>query len=385
MNNATHKQNFVFISYNHRDLQWAKWLQKSLEWYRLPDNVPNEASGSHFIRPVFRDRDSLTSGVLNDELRRHLEASRYLVVICSPNAAQSAWVSQEVQAFIDMGRLDRIVPFIIDGKPQDYRHADPSQPLAGECFPLAIRQWNTDHPDRSLLGIAVRDEGKSNRHKAFIRLVAHLLGVRFDTLWQRFKRRSRRLLALAVMLSLVVLSLIYWFVIPVHLTIRINDQPSQLPAMGRGTLTVDGIDYAVTNPDTSIVIGALPGDARLSQVEVRFHAERFYADVRESHRLGWGIRQHFDVQLHRDSTFAVFAGTVYDGAYADFDRHPLSDAQVQVGRHTTTTDANGHFRIDLPFDEQAVTQPISISKPNYQPFHREDESPSRELTYILER
>ena len=28
--------NFVFISYSHKDVKWAKWLQRKLEWYRLP-------------------------------------------------------------------------------------------------------------------------------------------------------------------------------------------------------------------------------------------------------------------------------------------------------------------------------------------------------------
>ena len=72
----------MFISYNHKDVKWAQWLQKKLEWYRLPTEIHNEFSDSRYIRPVFRDRDTLTSGVLNDELRNHLEASQYLVVLC---------------------------------------------------------------------------------------------------------------------------------------------------------------------------------------------------------------------------------------------------------------------------------------------------------------
>ena len=60
-------QNFVFISYNHKDVKWAQWLQKKLEWYRLPTEAHNEFSDSRYIRPVFRDRDNLTleQGVLN--------------------------------------------------------------------------------------------------------------------------------------------------------------------------------------------------------------------------------------------------------------------------------------------------------------------------------
>ena len=88
--------NFVFISYSHKDVKWAKWLQRKLEWYRLPTEAHNELSDSRYIRPVFRDRDTLTSGILNDSLRAHLEASRYLVVICSPNSVKSEWVNNEI-------------------------------------------------------------------------------------------------------------------------------------------------------------------------------------------------------------------------------------------------------------------------------------------------
>ena len=133
----------------------------------MPTEARNEFSGSGYIRPVFRDRDTLTAGVLNDELRSHLEASKYLVVICSPHSAQSQWVSDEVKAFIEMGRLDRIVPFIIEGSPKNYDVADFRQPLMGECFPLALRQWNSEHPDRNLLGIAVTDDGIYRPRESF--------------------------------------------------------------------------------------------------------------------------------------------------------------------------------------------------------------------------
>ena len=142
------KQNYAFISYNRHDVKWAKWLRRKLEWYRLPSEIHNEFEDSRYIRPVFRDRDELTSGVLNDELRQRLEASKYLIVICSPHAALSQWVSDEVQAFIDMGRLEYIIPFIVEGDETS--------------FPTSLKTWNEKHSDRTLLGIAVNDDGEAN-------------------------------------------------------------------------------------------------------------------------------------------------------------------------------------------------------------------------------
>lgn len=379
------KQNYVFISYNHEDVKWAKWVQRRLEWYRLPTEARNELSGSGYIRPVFRDRDTLTAGVLNDELRSHLEASKYLVVICSPHSAQSQWVSDEVKEFIEMGRLDKIVPFIIEGSPQNYQDGDFRQPLMGECFPLALRQWNTEHPERNLLGIAVTDDEETNREKAFIRLVAHLLGIDFDILWQRHKRYMRWFIATISSSIVIALLLIYWFMIPVKVHVTINDEPSSLPGMERGTLTALGSEYSFVKPDTTITLSSLPGYYRLKRVPLSFHAERFYTDETETLHVGLGISQDVTIQLHRDSTFAVFAGTVYDGDEEDYATHPIAGATVSIGRHVAMTDGKGGFRIVIPLEEQEETKSIEIAKEGYLPYLREDELPNPDLRYLLHR
>jgi hypothetical protein len=385
INFTTPKKNYVFISYNHKDVVWAKRLQKRLEWYRLPDEINNEFTDSRYIRPVFRDRDTLTSGVLNEELRNHLEASQYLLVVCSPNAAQSDWVSEEIKAFIEMGRVDKIIPFIIEGSPKDYSQSDIRQPLMGECFPLALRQWNAEHPDKRLLGISVTDDGKTNHQKAFIRLVAFLLGLEFDTLWHRHRRYMRRLITLLSVLAVVVLVLIYWFVIPVRVSVTLNDQSSALPDMEQGILTFNDSEYPFSRPDTTIDLGSLPGYFRLRKMPIRFHAARFYEPEEQLLPITIGVNQHFTMQLHRDSTFAVFEGHVYDGDFDDFESKPLAGAVVKIGEYEVTTDAEGDFRIVFPLDEQSETKPIDIQLDGYQPYYREDESPNSELKYLLHR
>ena len=381
----TPTKNFVFISYNHQNVKWAKWLQQKLEGYRLPAEIHNEFEDSRYLRPVFRDRDTLSAGVLNDELRTHLENSKFLVVLCSPHAAQSPWVSDEVQAFLNMGRLEQIVPFIVEGSPQDYSHADTAQPLMGECFPKALREWNAQHPDKNLLGIAVTDDGKTDRQKAFIRLVSHLLGVSFDTLWQRHKRRVRRIAVGVAALAVAALLLAYWFMIPVRMDVTLLDEPSRLPGMEQGVLTVNGSEYSISHPDTTLRINALPGYFRTRRIPLHFQADRFYEEVESTLKVGMGVRQHEIVQLHRDGTFAVFAGTVYDGDTDDFGSHPVSGANVSVGGRNATTDAEGRFQIELPLDEQAEALPLAIEAQGYGRIYREDEIPGGNLTYLLHR
>ena len=112
-NSATY-QNFAFISYSHRDMGVAKWLQKRLERFKLPTEIHNEIDAkSRYLRPVFRDQSDLNTGILGDELRKNLEESKFLILICSKNSAQSQWVSDEAKAFtlpLEMQRIEQSIP-----------------------------------------------------------------------------------------------------------------------------------------------------------------------------------------------------------------------------------------------------------------------------------
>lgn len=145
------------------------------------------------IRPVFRDKTDLGAGVLSESLRRELELSKYLIVVCSPAAARSEWVNREIGSFIEMGRADSIIPFVVGGVPH-------SLDAATECLPPVLRG-----PERELLGISVSEIG---RERAFIKVVARILELRFDVLWNRHRRLlvRRRLWAagaLAVLLCVL--------------------------------------------------------------------------------------------------------------------------------------------------------------------------------------
>lgn len=87
----------AFISYKREDERWAKWLQNRLEHYKLPLSVRrSDPTLPEKIRPVFRDTTDLSGGLLEQAIQQALDSSKYLIVICSPRAAQSPWVCKEV-------------------------------------------------------------------------------------------------------------------------------------------------------------------------------------------------------------------------------------------------------------------------------------------------
>lgn len=175
---------YAFISYKREDEKWAKWLQKKLEYYRIPLSVrQNDIRIPKKIRPVFKDTTDLTPGILTEEIRKALETSNYLIVICSPRSANSVWVSKEVKYFIEQGKTDHIIPFIIEGTPNA---EDPEK----ECYPEELR--NLPKEDQ-ILGVNIKEMG---REAASIKVVAKMFGLRFDTLWQRYKKRRHLIILL---------------------------------------------------------------------------------------------------------------------------------------------------------------------------------------------
>lgn len=370
------KQNFAFISYNHKDVKYAKWLQKKLENYKLPAEIHNEFEDSRFIRPVFRDQTDLNTGVLANVLRDQLEASKFLIVLCSPNSAKSQWVSNEVKTFIEWGRLDQIIPVIVEGQPNCY---NPDL----ECFPEYLRTYTKEHPEAELLGVSLEEVGKE---KAFIRIVSRMLDVSFDTLWKRYERQKRIRMIECIVSSLLILSALYWFAIPYQLRVNISDAKHQLPVSFNdegniGMLTVNGVDYALKSLDTTVQVRKLPGYYRLKTIDVDFKATYFYESLHKSVKLGAGMSSETDLQLERDNTFACLAGKILDAETLQ----PLQGVLVIVdgGVFSATTAADGTFSISIPLEQQTECKDIQLSCPGYKADEWPEEAVSDQLEFKL--
>lgn len=366
MENEIVKKKYAFISYNHCDVKMAKWLHRKLESYRLPAEIHNEFENSRYLRPVFRDQEDLNTGILGDELRKHLEESKYLIVICSPNSAKSTWVSNEVKAFIEWGRLEYIIPFIIDGIPN----------CGGdnECFPFSLCQYINEHSDQELLGVNIREVGCE---KAFVRVVSRMLGVSFDELWKRHEReRRKRIIAWGVGTPIVA-SILYYFAIPVSLDIRVVDDNHRLPIPTDAVLVVANAEHPLHCLDTTITINNILGYYRGRTVPIRF-SSTYYMQIDSEINLGLGVKNTKALKIVRDSSFAIYAGVV-----VDFGGVPIEQAMVQVGDSITYTDNKGFFRLVFNVEEQSEYKRIRIEKTGKKAITRDDECPSNNLKYIM--
>jgi len=193
----------AFISYSHGDRHWGAWLQRALESYRVPRRLVGSESVFGPIparlAPVFRDREDLSSAAdLSASVKQSLESSESLVVICSPTAAASEWVSEEISYFQGLGRHDRVFALIVEGDPQA---EDPAQ----RCFPRALTV-NPDGTPREPLAADAR-KWADGKLLAKLKLIAGILGIRLDELRRRDMQRRQRLWMLstgaAIAISLV--------------------------------------------------------------------------------------------------------------------------------------------------------------------------------------
>jgi tetratricopeptide (TPR) repeat protein len=142
------------------------------------------------LAPVFRDREDLSSASdLSISVREALESSESLVVICSPTAAASEWVNEEISYFQGLGRHDRVFALIVDGDPQA---EDPQQ----RCFPRALTV-NPDGTPREPLAADAR-KWADGKLLAKLKIIAGILGMRLDDLRRREMQRRQRLWMLSM-------------------------------------------------------------------------------------------------------------------------------------------------------------------------------------------
>jgi tetratricopeptide (TPR) repeat protein len=173
---------YAFISYKRggADEKWACRLQRELERCRIPvDDMPKDSrrvDGVSLPRRLraFRDKlDVESHSRLGQHLSGNLDASRFLIVICSRRSAESPYVDAEVRHFVETGRGENIIPFFIEEQPNGHGFFHPPS-IAAEIKGVSAEEGDEE---------------------AFIHLLSRLLRVNRENLFHAHLRASRRRMA----------------------------------------------------------------------------------------------------------------------------------------------------------------------------------------------
>jgi tetratricopeptide (TPR) repeat protein len=318
----------AFLSYSHRDAKWADWLHKTLESYRPPKILVGTTTARgpvpKRLTPIFRDREELASAtdlgaVINDALQQ----SACQIVVCSPQAAKSHWVNEEIIAFKRLGGEDRIFCLIVAGEPNA---TDQPAAVEEECFPPALRyRLGTDGllSDARTEPIAADARpGKDGKHRAKLKLIAGVLGLGYDALRRREQqRRNRRLFALtcAALAGMVVTSGLAAYAL------------LQRAAAQRQTARAEA-EAETARQTTNFLVDLFrisdPSEARGDSVTAREMLDK------GAHRIDSELAQQPAIQ----ATLMDTVGTVYMGLGLYKEARPLLDRAVEQRRQFAAAD-----------------------------------------------
>ena len=353
-----HFKYFAFISYNSKDTEWGKKVQKKLEGYKMPATLCSEHGWERKpIKPVFFAPTDIQPGGLSEELQERLRASRNLIVICSPNSAQSEWVGKEIEFFHQLGRTKQIHFFIVEGTPHS---GNPDT----ECFNPVVDKLGLPE----ILGANIHEKiyrwPWMNKERAYVQLVSKLLGVEFDTIWQRHKRQLiKKAIAWVMGIIIVLAALFYvWHINqPVDVEISLNEASvhnEQLPPLKDAIVTMTLENETKTDTIPSIKDASLftniPHRFINQQVRIQVACQDFLpVDTTLLLSEEVTLNLYRDAKVYGDIHFILFDES------RDNERCP--NIEVIVDGHQVLSDAEGIVSLSIPLAEQKVFYPISSS------------------------
>ncbi len=350
---------FAFISYNSKDTEWGKRIQKKLEGYKMPATLCSEHGWERKpIKPVFFAPTDIQPGGLSEELQERLRASRNLIVICSPNSARSEWVGKEIAFFHQLGRTKQIHFFIVEGQPHS---GDPET----ECFNPVVDQLGLPE----ILGANIHEKifrwSWLNKERAYVQLISKLLGVEFDAIWQRHKRQLvQKAIAWTIGILMVLASLFYvWHTNqPVDVTMRLHETSvhnDQLPPLKDAVVTM-----TLDNETKTDTIHSMDASALFTNIPHRFINNKVRVKVSCQDFLPVDttiiLTQEAVVSIHRNP--AVY-GNIHFHLWNPNTEQAISNSKLEIEGHEAISDKDGLVQLTLPLDQQRSVYKVTSSVP----------------------
>ncbi|MCR4606535.1 MAG: TIR domain-containing protein [Oscillospiraceae bacterium] len=211
----------AFISYRHLplDMNVAIKMHRRIEHYTIPRELRKNREKK--LGYVFRDQDELPiSSNLTENICTALDHSEYLIVICTPETGNSAWVLREISYFLEKHDRDHVLAVLADGTPDTSFPNQLTTFVSDDGTPVRIEPLAANIVAASAL--------KRNRLFATesLRILATLIGCAFDELYKRELRYKRRRIGAAAALTAAVAAVFIGTLINRNREIRANYEQS---------------------------------------------------------------------------------------------------------------------------------------------------------------
>lgn len=346
---------FAFISYSSKDMAWGKRLHKKLEYYRMPSTLCSEYGWKRKpMNPIFFAPYEIQPGGLTEELQERLKASKNLIVICSPNSAKSQWVGKEIEYFHQLGRTNHIHFFIVEGNPN-------SENPDTECYNPIIKTLGLPE----ILGANIHEKiycwPWMNKERAYVQLITKLLGLEFNTIWQRHKRlQVQRVVSWAIGI-VVILAAIFgvWNTsrsMDVEMTLKeVSVHNDNLPPLQDAlvTLTLDNETKTDTihSLNSPLVFANIPHRFIGKEVRVQVVCQEAYLPIDTtlllSKNVTLGIRRN-----------PAYYGNIFFRLWNGDAEKSVPNVEVLIDGHVARADGEGHVSMTIPLAEQKTAYPV---------------------------
>ena len=350
---------FAFISYNSKDTDWGKKLQKKLEHYRMPATLCSEHGWKRKpINPVFFAPTDIQPGGLSEELQNRLRSARHLIVICSPNSAKSEWVGKEIEFFHSLGRANNIHFFIVEGTPHG---GDPET----ECFNPVIDKLGLPEILGANIHEKVYRQPWLNKERAYVQLISKLMGVEFDAIWQRHKKRLKKIVALwcAAGVAVIAALLCVWRISqPFDVELRLNEASyhnDNLPPLNDALVTMY-LDNE-TKSDTlhsindQLVFSNIPHKLKNKPIQITAACKDFInLDTVVTLSSSVSLDFYRDPMVYGDVHFCTWN--------PETETRKIHDT-LYVDGNEVITDDKGCASLFIPLERQKTVYPVSASFP----------------------
>src|SRR6266851_2258863 len=177
----------IFISYSRRNGDVARAIERALENYRPPKGL---AAPQRRLN-VFLDEHDFRGVEHFEAVDRALNASRKLLVVCSPDARSSRYVNDEVRRFASARDAAHIVAILVAGVPNNEATPDNTAEMA---FPEALCEVLQMPLAADYRGFDARKNkvDKGVYYGSWYTMLANLLDLDRDEIEQRDKKRRMR-------------------------------------------------------------------------------------------------------------------------------------------------------------------------------------------------
>lgn len=348
---------FAFISYSSHDTKWGKRLHKKLESYSIPSTLCKKHGWKRKpLNPIFFAPYEIQPGSLSEELKDRLRQSRNLIVICSPNSAQSYWVGLEIEFFHQLGRTKDIHFFVIDGVPN-------SGDKTTECFNNKIKELGIPE----ILGANIHEKvyrwSWLNRERAYVQIITKLLGVEFDSIWQRHKRMLwQKIILWIIGLTAVLAALtgIWMTNRPLDVKVSLNEvsvHNNNLPPLHNAVITLMLDNERKTDTlhtmDNTTNFTNIPANMLGKKVRVQFVCEDWCTTDTTLE-----LSKNIELNISRDiNAFGHVRFTLYDSQVT-----PIAGKTINISGVKATSNAQGVVDAIIPIEKQNIIYNLASSE-----------------------